>query len=294
MRPSLTLIVNPSAKRASEPKIQKALRLLDSAGYDVGLFGTSKKGDAEHIARKALEAGEDLIIAAGGDGTFNEVANGIAFTQASMAILPMGTTNVLAKELNIPENIEGAVNRILNGEAHKVSLGKITFTHHSSPITRYFCLMAGIGFDGDAVYNVNGRAKKISGKASYVISGLKTLSSYSPELLTFSVDEKIYTGYSAIIGNASKYGGNFRVTPDAGLLKPELYIFITHGRKRTDILRYVWGIFTDRHTQFKDITYLKASAIEIKGYAHIQADGDYLGSTPASVTIVPEALRLIY
>lgn len=294
MKPSLTLIINPAAKRASERRIQKAVRLLESAGYDAGIFITRGKGDAEYIARKASEAGESLIIAAGGDGTFNEVINGIALSQSNMAILPMGTTNVLAKELGIPEDIEGAVRRILNGNTHNVSLGSITLTHHSPLVTRYFCLMAGIGFDGEAVYNINESLKRYSGKGSYILSGLKILSRYFPEPLTLIINGDTCTGYSAIIGNASKYGGNFRVTPDATLLKPELYVFVMHGKKRSDIIRYLWGIFRGTHIRFKDITYLKALSIEIKGDARIQIDGDYFGSTPAAVTVVPNALRLIF
>lgn len=294
MRPTLTLIVNPAAKKASNHKIQKAFNLLESAGYDIGFFSTEKKGDAEHISRKASEAGEKLIIAAGGDGTFNEAANGLAHTQSGMAIIPMGTTNVLAKELGIPEDVEGAVRRALSGSEHNVSLGKISFTHNSSFITRYFLLMAGIGFDGDAVYYVNNPIKKFSGKSSYIFSGLKALFKYSPDLLSIAADGNRYSAYSAIIGNASKYGGNLTVTPDADLFKPELLAFIMKGGRRADILRYACGILSNTHTRFKDTAYIKARVIEVAGNARIQIDGDYVGSTPAKITVAPDALRLVF
>lgn len=293
MKSSIILIANPVSKRASEREIQGAIRLLNSAGHEVDLHLTKKRGDAEDFARRYSRTGESFIIAAGGDGTFNEVINGIANTETKMAILPMGTTNVLAKELAIPENVEGAVNRALNGAVHKISLGKISITH-PLPVTRYFSLMAGIGFDGAAVFSVNESLKRYSGKGAYVLSGLKTLMKYSPEELIFAADGEAYSGYSAIIGNASKYGGHFKVTPDAALREPLLCVFIMHGKRRSDLLRYFWGIIRGKHLRYRDITYLKASLVEVKGIAHMQIDGDYLGASPAVITVVPNALRLIY
>lgn len=288
------LIFNPAAKCVSEKKIRHAIKLLRSAGSDLEAWPTEKRGDAELKAKHASENGFSLVIAAGGDGTYNEVANGLAHTDCQMAILPMGTTNVLAKELNIPEKVEEAVKRILKGTVHTVSLGKIVLTHHSALVTRYFFLMAGIGFDGAAIYNLNAQLKKYSGKGAYIIGGLKALLGYSPELLAFKINGKDYKGYSAIIGKASKYGGNLKATPDASLLDPALYACIMQGGKRLDVVRYTAGIITGTHLRFKDVTYLRADTIEVNGAAPIQIDGDYIGRTPAIITVSPEALKLIY
>jgi YegS/Rv2252/BmrU family lipid kinase len=294
MEPPIILIANPTAKRSSPRKIERAVELLRSAGREVEVRLTEKRGDAEDYARTASGQGASLIIAAGGDGTFNEVINGIAKTEVGMAILPMGTTNVLAKELGIPEEVEAGVKVALTGKAYSVSLGIITLTHHPSPVTRYFCLMAGIGFDGEAVYSANPSLKKYSGKGAYILSGLKTLLRYSPEELTFTVDGKRCTGYSAVIGKASKYGGNFRITPHAKLTNPELYAFIMHGKKRADLLRYALGIMTGKHLGFGDVTYSRADSVRVEGNARVQIDGDYIGSTPADIGVVPDALRLIF
>lgn len=255
---------------------------------------TQKKGDAEGWARGAAGDGAPLVIAAGGDGTFNEVINGIANSETAMAIVPLGTTNVLAKELGVPEDVAGATDIVLRGKVYSVSLGRVSCVFHSLPVSRYFCLMAGIGFDGEAVYGVSGTLKKHSGKGAYVLSGLKTLMKYSPGDLSFMVNGAAYTGYSAIVGNASKYGGNFKITPDAMLDDPHLRIVLMHGKRRRDILRYIYGIFRRRHLQLKDITYLKGDSVRIEGTARIQIDGDYLGTTPATITVVPDALKLIY
>ena len=210
-----------------------------------------------------------------------------------MAILPLGTTNVLAKELNIPEDVEKAVDIALNGKIHTICLGKIT-SNPPSLLTRHFLLMAGIGYDGETVYGIKKGLKKYSGKGAYILSGLKTLLRWAPDKLTFTMDGKSCEGYSAIICKTSKYAGNFRIAPDADINKNSLYAFIMHSRNRLDILRYISGILTKKHLKFKDITYQQAENIEVKGNAHIQIDGDYFGMTPARIEIAPDALRLVY
>jgi YegS/Rv2252/BmrU family lipid kinase len=294
MKPPVILIANPVARRTSRQKVQQAEQLLKSAGHEVVVHLTKGRGDAEERARGASLLQTSFILAAGGDGTFNEVMNGIANTGTKMAIIPLGTTNVLAKELGVPEDVDGAVRRALNGKEHAISLGRITFMSRSSSGTRYFCLMAGIGFDGAAVYGINSTVKRYWGEGAYILSGLKTLAGYSPEELTFVVDGRTITGYAAIIGKASKYGGHFRITPDANLLSPDLYVYIMHGGRRSDILRYVCGILAGSHLKRRDATYLRAETVSVEGSAHIQIDGDYLGTTPAAVTVVPDAVRLLY
>ena len=294
MESPIVLIANPAAKRSSPGKIKRAVELLRSAGREVEVHLTEKRGDAEDFARGASGRGASLLIAAGGDGTFNEVINGIAGTVTPMAILPLGTSNVLAKELGVPEEIAGAVKVALSGKVHLVSLGSIALTSGQSTRTRYFCLMAGIGFDGETVYSVSLSLKKYSGKGAYILSGLKTLMRYSPEKMTFTVDGKTFTGYSAIIGKASKYGGNFMITPDARLSRPELYAFIMHGKRRADLPRYAFGIVAGRHLGFKDVTYLRADAVRVEGNARVQIDGDYIGTAPVDIAVAPDALQLIY
>lgn len=307
MIPQIILIGNPVAGRCALKKIDKAVRTIKDKGLNVRLMLTGKRGDAELFAKQISQqsavssqqsnppftkkgGGRIMIIAAGGDGTYNEIINGIAGTDVPMAILPLGTTNVLAKELGIPEDVDKALYVALNGKSHKICLGKISLLS----ITRYFILMVGIGYDGETVYSVDNRIKKYSGKGAFIWSGLNTLLSWNPDKLTFNIDSKPCKGYSAIICNASKYAGNFKVAPDAKMNEPCLYAFIMHGKKRSDIVRYVSGIVRGKHLGLKDITYQQVEKIEIEGDAHIQIDGDYLGKTPARIEIVPDALRLIY
>lgn len=314
----IILIGNPIAGGGALKKIIKAKKILNKKGLDVKLMLTSKKGDAEEFARQInlehrsravsqqrkfsnsnslpiTENSSLLVIAAGGDGTYNEVANGLIYSEIPMAILPLGTTSVLAKELKIPDNINRALDIALKGNIHTVHLGKITCTYHSSLITRHFLLMAGIGFDAEAVIRVNDRIKKISGKLAYIFSGLKILFSYnpSPTLIKYNSNEK--SGYSVIVGKASCYGGNFKITPDARLTDPRFYIFITHRKEKIELLNLALSIILRRDLRFKrDISYSEAEEIYIEGKAPIQIDGDFVGWTPAKINIVKDALRLVY
>ena len=294
MKSLIILIANPAAHRASNKKVATASYYLQSKGYEVEVIFTHSRGDAEHLARESLLRQPSLIIAAGGDGTFNEVVNGIAGTGIPMGILPLGTTNVLARELHIPENVQAAIEKALRKNPHSISLGKITLTDSSPNISRYFILMAGIGYDAMAVYGTNEVLKQFSGQGAYLYSGMKTLVKFHPSLLTFTADGKHYEGYSGIIGNAAKYGGAFSVTPDADLSDPVLHLCIFKGRKRVDIARYVFGVLTGTHLKYRDIEYLRAKHIVINGRAHIQLDGDYFGMTPAKVEVAPNALNLIF
>ena len=294
MKSLIVIISNPAARSSSVEKVKKASDYLRRQGYETELLFTEKSGHARELARTAIEKQPFRVIAAGGDGTINEVLNGMVHSTVPLAILPMGTTNVLAKEIGIPHDIEGAMHRALSQTPKSVSLGRVEFTLEGVPSVRYFCLMAGIGFDAKAVYGANRTIKKISGEGAYVLSGIINLIHYHPNELFFRVDDKEYPGYAAIIGKASRYGGNFKVTPDADIRDPNLHICIFRGGNRTDLLRYAYGIIRGTHLEQQDIVYRKASTIEILGNAHIQIDGDYLGTTPATVTTEKDSLQIVY
>ncbi len=294
MKSSIVLIFNPVATKASGRKIARASHFLRSRGYKAEILFTEQKGHAESLAREAVKKSPSLIIAAGGDGTFNEIVNGIAGSEIPMAILPLGTTNVLAKELGLPETVDGAMEVAIRSTPKTVSIGKISITCHSSRVTRYFLLMAGIGFDGEAVFRTNETLKKISGKGAYIFSGFKTLSVFNPDKLILDMDGKTYTGYSVIISKVAKYGGNFKITPDARLTDPFFYVCLFKGKGRLDILRYVTGVVAGKHLGFRDVKYVRAKNINVEGDAHIQIDGDYFGRSPARIEVVPDTVRLVF
>lgn len=307
MAEKIILIGNPIAGGGAALKIKKASDFLINKGYDVKMMFTGRKGDAEAFAEGAASQPVRLVIAAGGDGTYNEVANGLVRSSIPMAILPLGTTSVLARELHIPLALKKALTIAITGTIQTVHLGKITFSrddtlsHQKSLVTRYFLLMAGIGFDAEATLGVNERIKKFTGKGAYFLSGTNVLLHYSPEPVTLSVRQGFadpapagkLNGYSVIIGKASSYGGTFKATPDARLTDPYFYVFVTHKKNRISLFRYIIGVITGKNITFRDISYLKAVEIVVDGKSPVQIDGDYEGTTPAKVEIERDALRLV-
>jgi YegS/Rv2252/BmrU family lipid kinase len=290
MSSSATIIANPAARGATEAKLREAVGVLRAGGLEVETHVTSERGDAERLAREAAGKSPRFVVAAGGDGTYNEVANGLAGTGVPMAMLPLGTVNVLALELGVPFDAKAAARAALEGTPRPVTLGRIITAEQS----RYFCLMAGIGYDAETVAAIHGGLKKLTGKGAYIARGLKVLLSWAPEELSITLDGAKHKAYSLIACNTARYAGRSRVAPDADITAPDLKAFLMHGGKRTDILRYAFGIVTGRHLRLKDITYAGAGRIEVEGSAPIQVDGDYMGITPAVITAAPGALRLIY
>ena len=324
----MVVIGNPIAGGGAGEKISQALSILKKKGIDAELMLTSGKGDAELFARQAATMSDTIVIAAGGDGTYNEAANGLAHTNTPLAILPMGTTSVLARELGIPINIEKALDIAVGGTAVQAHLGKISCrgqktTSASHPTTsseefaRYFLLMTGIGYDGESVYEVNEQLKKYSGKLAYIVSGIGALIKYHPGLLSIKAairdndditGERFHVntrhcslnknlleaaGYTIVVSKAACYGGDMKITPEASLTSPHLYIFISHKRGRINLLHYLGAIISGRATELQDTTYFRADSIEIEGDSHIQIDGDYAGKTPARITVAENALKLI-
>lgn len=310
----IIIIGNPIAGGYALRKIYKAFRIFKKKGFDTTLFLTKNKGDAEAFARDNRDRTSTLFVVAGGDGTYNEVANGLVSSNTPMAILPVGTTSVLAKELKMPNSIAKAIDFILSGTIKLAHLGRITFMkEHKDP--RFFLLMAGIGFDGEAVFGVNRKIKRYFGKLGYITSGLKVLCNYNPEpfkVIVYDteiiktvdsleiekiefVDEKKISlkGYFSVVGKSACYGGNFKFTPHAKLTDEAFYIFVAHRKSRFSILKYFIGMALKKHLNFRDISYMRAKKVEIWGHSKVQIDGDYVGTTPLRIEVVPNSLRLV-
>jgi len=283
----LKLIVNPIAGSFSNNKLKKAIDFFKKYYSEVSVLYTSKKGDTENFCKKFALEGEKMIVVVGGDGTFNEAANGVALSETAIGFIPAGTSNVFARELGIAKEYKEAAKQIINATPKKIHLGVIN--------NRYFLLMAGIGFDGEAVYKVNPCIKRFSGKGAYILSGFKVLIKTKLKIFTIEADGKVYKGYSAVICNSAYYGGNFRICPDASVFSDKLHICIMHNCRRKDLIKYIIGIISSKHLNYSDITYTTAKEIFIYGDdSHIQIDGDYFGILPVKITIKKYALKILF
>lgn len=285
----IKFIANPRAGREVLSRIERAQELLERSGAEVSTFITRKRGDAETSARESVNEGFDRIIVAGGDGTINEIINGLNGSPIPVGIIPLGVSNVLAIELGLPLSLEKACETALNGTVKAIPLGETN--------DRYFCLWTGIGFDAEVVCRLNLRLKPYLGKLAYILAGLKLILKYKPYLIEFITDTGDHLeGYSAIISRSKFYGGKFVLIQDADINKEGLHLCLFKNGKRKDILRYVLGIVTGRHLRFKDVVFRKVKGLKItsQGRVPVHIDGDCFGELPVNISLKPQAIRLIF
>lgn len=261
-------------------------RLLDS-GHDVELFLTRGPGDAEKFSRLAVSAGFDRIVAAGGDGTINEVVNGMSADSPPLAILPLGTTNVLALETGIPRRIAEQCDLALHGTPTLIHLGRAD--------QRRFVLMAGVGFDAAVVHGVNLRLKRALGKGAYLASTCRCwLRSASKPVQVVDDSGRTHQGYGVIISNARCYGGRFTMTPNASLFDDALEVCLILRPGRLALLRAGLALLTGRPLPHPWGRHLRSRRLEVSGDGvPVQIDGDEAGFLPRVFSVNPFPIRLM-
>lgn len=285
------LIINPVSGKAGHADLDRFEGIATGLGFGLDVLQTTHAGHATQLARAASDEGCDIVIAAGGDGTINETINGLAETGTPLGIVPLGTANVLVREAALPLSPEQALKAALTLEPRPIALGLIKTADES----RYFSLMIGAGFDASVVHGVNNTLKKYMGKAAYVIKAMETLLTWDSPKLTLTIDGHEYACHTAIICNASKYGGEFIMAPEASLTKPGFEVIMLTEAGRMAMLRLVMGFATGRHLRLGCVRTAHGGDITIEGGCHIQLDGDDLNVLPpASLTTVSKALSLAF
>ena len=221
------LIYNPTSGRRQHRRfaeIEQAVRILKDAGIRTELAPTTAPMSAAGIARQAVQQGRGMVIACGGDGTINEIVNGLAGSQVPMALLPAGTANILAKELGIPWDIPHAARLISGGTVRRVALGVAIPAEgrHTEQVPaegRYFLCVAGAGPDGAIVNGVDGELKKKAGILAYWVEGMRQLFKYEfPEMRVHS-NGKERRATIVVVGRTVHYGGPFKITTGARLIR---------------------------------------------------------------------------
>lgn len=264
------VIFNPAARGE---KSQRLRRFLESKKSDrVVLAPTQCAGDATRLAGDAIRQGCDLIIAAGGDGTINEVVNGLGTSRVPVGVLPLGTANVFARELGIPLDVAGAWDVIERRRVAAFDLG----VAEAGGQRRYFVQLAGIGFDAAAIREASWELKKKIGPLSYVVAGLRVLRQRPRAPAVF-------------IGNGRYYGGPFRLFPQAVMSDGRLDVCVMERPSLLDALAVMLG----RHTKRPDVRYFQAETYAHDGAWPFELDGELAGTTPVKFSVLPGALRVI-
>jgi len=283
------VIFNPAARGEKSQRLRQILESKASA--NVTLAPTQRAGEAESLAARAVTERYEAIVAAGGDGTINEVINGIGTSGVALGILPLGTVNVFARELGIPLKLDAAWAVVQRGVIRAIDLAHA----QSNGGGRFFAQLAGVGFDARAVRAASWELKKKIGPLSYVWAGVKAL--HEPHaLVDVSVNGTGATarGVAVLIGNGRFYGGRLRLFPQARLDDGLLDVCVFEHAGYLDLLRYGQGILRAAHTRLRDVRYFQASEFVCSAPdAPFELDGEDAGNAPVRFTLRPRALRVI-
>ena len=285
------LVYNPRSGRghSKDELLSQVLTRLKEAGMEVSPRPTERMGHATEIAREAAEAGFEIAIAWGGDGTLNEVARGLCDSATAMGVLPGGTGNVFAREGGIPLKLSGALDTLVGGRIVRVPMG---FADE-----RPFLLMAGVGLDGEVVYRLKSGFKDALGAFAFWLDGFRLLASYPMSPVRVRVGGKEIVGTGLIAGNIRRYGPRYTVTPDARLEEPKLDVVIFTGKNRRDYLRYLLGVLGHFHLRFSDVEHFKTDALSVSvdegARVPLQLDGEPSGCAPVEIRVKDKALAVV-
>lgn len=284
----LPLIYNPAAGRKGLKSAEKAVNVLDRLGVEPIPLQTAGPGSAKTLAAAVLSEGFSRLVVAGGDGTVNEVVNGIAGSGIELAVIPTGTANVLALELGVPQNITKACRIAVSGECISVDLGKAG--------EQYFMLMAGIGFDALVIKNINPALKKTIRRAAFPVAGLKTFLAKELPLLTVSAGDIEVEGYFAIAANSRYYGGRFGPTPAASMTDGLLDICVLKEKNFQTMIDFWFKALSSGTADSARVEYFRAAEVDISAAGGeevlLQLDGELAGELPVHISVAPLAQKV--
>jgi diacylglycerol kinase (ATP) len=290
------VIFNPSAKG---DKARRFRRHLDEISTQSSLKLTTGPGDARRLAAEAIQEGFETIVAAGGDGTVNEVLNGIGdspkgFERARLGVLPLGTVNVFARELGISSRLEEAWRVIRLGRERLIDLPKVGYPRGGEKCSRFFAQLAGAGLDARAIELVHWNLKKRIGPLAYVIAGLRALLE-SPAKITAGAAAHQATGGLVLVGNGMLYGGPFRVFPRADLCDGQLEVCVFPRVNWFTLARCGPQLLLRGDLPDSQVECFRAETVTLTGAGTVplEVDGELIGALPATFSVQRGGLRVI-
>ncbi len=289
-RPSI--ILNPFAR--SERAGRRLVELVRTCrGARIRL--SVSPGDAMRRAAKAAKRGVRVVVAAGGDGTINEVINGIAGTETARGILPVGSVNVLARQLGIPLNVPGAWEIIRAGATRQVDLIRVECEEHGRPISRCLVQLGGIGLDAEVVRRVRPEDKARWGPLSYVMQSLKTFWEPLPRVTVRVDGGEAREGSFLLLGNGSYYGGPIPIFDRASMNDGLMDFCLFQPKNWFDLMIHLQAVLRGVHRETEGIICGQARQMEVASDVPVpvQVDGEFIGFAPARLSVLPGALRVV-
>src|SRR5467141_99639 len=279
------VILNPAAGNEEANHWQERVESI-ARGCPVRI--TSQSGEAEALARRAVEEGFEKIVAAGGDGTVNQVVNGLAGSSVTLGLLPIGTMNVFATELGLPvHDLEFCWSIVKSNSTRSVDLPKAN--------QKFFVQLAGVGLDAQVVKETSSQLKRNFGPLSYLISAAQIAARQPPRLSIQSEDASIEEGSFVLVGNGRLYGGPFpffkHAVIDDGLL--DVIVFKRLGY--LEIIKYLQDVVFSSEIRVPEIEYFQTRRLRVTSDSEVpvELDGELVGSCPVEIQVRERMLRVL-
>jgi len=282
---STLIILNPAAD--SERALRKQAR-VESLARDCVVCATTYTGEAEAMARRGVAEGFEKIVAAGGDGTINEVVNGLAGSGTTLGLLPIGTMNVFATELGLPTHDLELCWEIVKGDSTRaIDLPKAN--------QKFFVQLAGVGLDAQVVKETSSQLKRNFGPLSYVISALQIAARKPPRLFIQSEDASIDEGSFVLVGNGRLYGGPFPFFKHAALDDGLLDVIVFKRLGYLEIIKYLQDVIFSSEIRVPEIEYFQTRQLRVESdqSVPVELDGELVGNCPVEFSLENRSLRVL-
>ena len=282
---STLIILNPAAD--SERALRKQAQ-VESLARDCVVCATTYTGEAEAMARRGVAEGFEKIVAAGGDGTINEVVNGLAGSGTTLGLLPIGTMNVFANELGLPTHDLELCWEIVKGDSTRaIDLPKAN--------QKFFVQLAGVGLDAQVVKETSSQLKRNFGPLSYVISALQIAARTPPKLFIQSEDASIEEGSFVLIGNGRLYGGPFPFFKHAVLDDGLLDVIVFKQLGYLEIIKYLQDVIFSSEIRVPEIEYFQTRQLRVESdqSVPVELDGELVGNCPVEFSLENRSLRVL-
>jgi diacylglycerol kinase (ATP) len=288
----IAVVVRPPSRESRLQELREAVERVRTAGHEVHVEVTFEAGDAERYARLASQDGYDVVAAAGGDGTVNEVVNGLvgAGGDAALAVIPMGTANDFAHGLGLPLDIAQAMQLAAEAPAAELDVARVN--------DRCFINVSTGGFGAEATRAASRATKRRLGSLAYAVHGAHLLMRYDLTAASFRADgQDVYSGRYVFfaVGNSRRTGGGAHVTPRADPGDGKLDIVILCDVSRLDFLTLLPDLRAGTHMESPDVLYLRAHSLEVAAPTplRVNADGEAVEGTAFSYVVLAEGLRVV-
>lgn len=280
----ILVVLNPAARSERASALRERILGLSPR---IVVRETASPGDAREVARQGAADGFSTVVAAGGDGTVNEVVNGLGAGEVRLGILPVGTMNVFATELGMPQGLEDAWKVIEAGTVVEIDLPRAN--------EEYFVQLAGVGLDAEVVRRTTPDSKKALGPISYLLTLAQVAARQPPRVRIEPVDGPAREGSFVLVGNGRLYGGPFVLFKDARLDDGLLDVLVFQNQSHWDLLRYVQAIAFGNHPGLPDVEYFQTRSLRLtsREYVPVEIDGELIGALPYEFGFSHRKLKVI-